>query len=185
MVVFLPNGVYFEATDSSTGEPRDQDGIEHGTYAWNPATGVLTSSRRPAPYVDTNGRSGLSDADGSGLTFTFRVSADGLTLTGTVGAAPFSLERVGGVASGPTTTDVVEYFNAGFDHYFMTAQADEIAGLDGGAYGGAFVRTGRSFKVGERRPRARCRCAASSPRRACSALRARTSTRRTRPSARS
>ena len=41
----------------------------------------------------------------------------------------------------------VEYFNAGFGHYFMTAQADEIAGLDGGAYNFAFVRTGKSFKV--------------------------------------
>jgi hypothetical protein len=42
---------------------------------------------------------------------------------------------------------VVEYFNAGFGHYFMTAQADEIAGLDGGAFGGAFVRTGRQFNA--------------------------------------
>jgi len=29
----------------------------------------------------------------------------------------------------------------------MTAQADEIAGLDGGAYNFAFARTGRSFHV--------------------------------------
>jgi hypothetical protein len=42
---------------------------------------------------------------------------------------------------------VVEYFNAGFGHFFMTAQSDEIAGLDGGAFGGAFVRTGRQFKA--------------------------------------
>jgi hypothetical protein len=41
----------------------------------------------------------------------------------------------------------VEYFNAGFGHYFMSADADEIGGLDGGAYGGAFVRTGKTFKV--------------------------------------
>jgi len=41
----------------------------------------------------------------------------------------------------------VEYFNAGFGHYFMTADPDEIAGLDGGAYGGAFVRTGRQFNA--------------------------------------
>jgi mono/diheme cytochrome c family protein len=40
---------------------------------------------------------------------------------------------------------VVEYFNAGFGHYFMTAQSDEIAGLDAGAFGGAFVRTARQF----------------------------------------
>jgi serine protease len=45
----------------------------------------------------------------------------------------------------PGQVRVVEYFNAGFGHYFMTADADEIAGLDGGAFGGAFVRTGRQF----------------------------------------
>ena len=42
---------------------------------------------------------------------------------------------------------VVEYFNAGFGHFFMTAQSDEITGLDGGAFGGAFVRTGRQFNA--------------------------------------
>ena len=43
--------------------------------------------------------------------------------------------------------NVVEYFHAGFGHYFMTADPDEVAGLDGGAYGGAFVRTGRQFNA--------------------------------------
>ena len=47
----------------------------------------------------------------------------------------------------PPTTPAVEYYNAGFGHYFVTAQADEIAGLDAGAFGGAFVRTGRTFQV--------------------------------------
>jgi hypothetical protein len=51
---------------------------------------------------------------------------------------------IGGAPSGPTA---VEYFNAGFGHFFMTADGDEIAGLDAGAYNYAFVRTGRSFKV--------------------------------------
>ena len=40
---------------------------------------------------------------------------------------------------------VVEYHHTVFDHYFMTADPDEIAGLDGGAYGGVFVRTGEQF----------------------------------------
>jgi len=44
-----------------------------------------------------------------------------------------------------TQVPVIEYFNAGFGHYFMSADADEIAGLDAGAFGGAFVRTGRQF----------------------------------------
>ena len=57
----------------------------------------------------------------------------GITITGDVGSA--------------TPIPAVEYFHAGFGHYFMTAQADEIAGLDGGAFGGAFARTGREFDV--------------------------------------
>ena len=44
-----------------------------------------------------------------------------------------------------TVVPVIEYFNAGFGHYFMSADADEIAGLDAGAFGGAFARTGRQF----------------------------------------
>ncbi len=45
------------------------------------------------------------------------------------------------------TTTAVEYFHAGFGHYFTTAQSDEITGIDGGAYGGAWQRTGQTFKV--------------------------------------
>lgn len=46
-----------------------------------------------------------------------------------------------------TTTPVVEYFHTGFGHYFVTADPAEIAGLDAGAYGGVFVRTGQTWKV--------------------------------------
>ena len=51
------------------------------------------------------------------------------------------------VVTNAPTLPVVEYFNAGFGHYFMTADADEIAGLDAGAYDFAFIRTGRVFKA--------------------------------------
>ena len=82
---------------SGTGDPSGQDGIEHGTYAWNPATGLLTSSRAPPPYVDTNGEWGLSHA---GTQLTFLLSADGLTLNGTTGPGDsFSLARVGATAA--------------------------------------------------------------------------------------
>jgi murein DD-endopeptidase MepM/ murein hydrolase activator NlpD len=47
----------------------------------------------------------------------------------------------------PAKATAVEYFHAGFGHYFITAKADEIAGLDAGAYGGVWSRTGRSFPV--------------------------------------
>jgi len=56
------------------------------------------------------------------------------------------LKIVGRVAKATPIT-VVEYFHSGFGHYFMTADLDEIAGLDGGAFGGVFSRTGQTFKA--------------------------------------
>ena len=42
VLVFLPNGVYFMAEDGDsspvTGDPSGHDGIEIGTYAWNPTS---------------------------------------------------------------------------------------------------------------------------------------------------
>jgi hypothetical protein len=71
----------------------------------------------------------------------------GLTITG----------RVANTA--PLT--VVEYFHTGFGHYFMTADPAEIAGLDGGAYGGVFSRTARYSR--STAPRRRDLMCASSP----------------------
>ncbi len=105
VLVFLPNGVYFMAEDGDsspvTGDPSGHDGIEIGTYAWNPTTGLLTSSQTPAPYVDTNGQWGLSHSSGPR---TMNVSADGLTLVAHVGTDSFSLARVG-AASSPTVSN--------------------------------------------------------------------------------
>lgn len=42
----------------------------------------------------------------------------------------------------------VEYRNAQLGHFFVTASAAEIALLDGGAFGGAWTRTGETFKTG-------------------------------------
>ncbi len=44
--------------------------------------------------------------------------------------------------------DAVEYYHAGFDHYFVTANADEIAKLDAGFFTG-WQRTGERFTVGD------------------------------------
>lgn len=63
--------------------------------------------------------------------------------------------RITGDVASAAPIEVVEYFHAGFGHYFMTALPAEIALLDGGGFGGAFARTGSTFKVydgpGERR----------------------------------
>jgi hypothetical protein len=41
----------------------------------------------------------------------------------------------------------IEYYYAAWDFYFETAFPDEIAALDGGAFGGAWKRTGQTFNV--------------------------------------
>jgi hypothetical protein len=41
----------------------------------------------------------------------------------------------------------VEYYYAAWNYYFVTAFPDEIAALDGGAFGGAWQRTGQAFAV--------------------------------------
>ena len=44
------------------------------------------------------------------------------------------------------SVDAVEYYNAGLDHYFVTALPNEIAALDAGMFVG-WQRTGLAFKV--------------------------------------
>ncbi len=54
--------------------------------------------------------------------------------------------RFGIPAPTPPIADAIEYYHAAFDHYFVTAIADEITKLDNGTFVG-WARTGRQFKV--------------------------------------
>jgi hypothetical protein len=72
---------------------------------------------------------------------------------GAVAPARFSVDNAGVVESfrtvlpkGGTKATAIEYYNAGFDHYFMTSIADEIAKLDNGTFPG-WARTGQTFTV--------------------------------------
>jgi uncharacterized delta-60 repeat protein len=47
---------------------------------------------------------------------------------------------------------VVEFYNTNLDHYFITADANEAAGIDGGSAGPGWIRTGNSFKSGGSTP---------------------------------
>ena len=46
----------------------------------------------------------------------------------------------------PTTVTVVEFYDAALDHYFITANADEIVKLDNGTFKG-WARTGETFNA--------------------------------------
>lgn len=71
--------------------------------------------------------------------------------TATCGAGILDARAAVAAASAPlpaaVKVPVVEYYNAGLNHYFMTADPGEIAGLDAGAYGGVFVRTNLGFNA--------------------------------------
>lgn len=54
--------------------------------------------------------------------------------------------RFGITPPAPATATAVEYHHAAFDHYFVTAIADEITKLDNGTFAG-WARTGLQFKV--------------------------------------
>ncbi|MFO1310616.1 MAG: hypothetical protein U1F41_00980 [Burkholderiales bacterium] len=63
-----------------------------------------------------------------------------------VDSGVFPLQETFGVPSGPTILTMVEYYHAGFDHYFVTGIPDEINKLDTGFFAG-WARTGQQFKA--------------------------------------
>lgn len=117
--------------------------------------GIATS---PAAEFPITGLTCASVAPGASCTITvaFRPQAAGarsgtLTVTDTGTGSPHTVSLSGtgsgGGGQGATKIPVVEYFNASFGHYFMTADSDEIGGLDAGAYNYAFVRTQLGFNA--------------------------------------
>ena len=85
VISFFANGTYLMAEDGPSGDPNGHDGMERGTYAWNPGTGAFVATT----LLDTNGQWGLSNPQGS-----VTVTVTGNTLTYTDGAGPSVFTRV-------------------------------------------------------------------------------------------
>jgi serine protease len=144
-------------------------GIEGPTIATASVERFMNSTRSESLFDLGN----LPVAAGSTIVFTQEVVQGNTTVTHDVGFGPCAdvvqtdvtppggataavvkavvresvgLKITGRVATATPIT-VIEYFHGGFGHYFMTADPAEIAGLDGGAYGGVFSRTGQTFKA--------------------------------------
>jgi hypothetical protein len=69
---------------------------------------------------------------------------------GSRGAGSFAYQRSTAPASPPppAANTVVEFYNTILDHYFITADANEVAAIDNGSAGPGWNRTGDSFKAG-------------------------------------
>lgn len=60
-------------------------------------------------------------------------------------AGQFALDLAGGVPDGDSRA--IEFYHRDFNHYFVSSNLDEIAGLDAGVFYG-WARTGEGFRVG-------------------------------------
>jgi hypothetical protein len=116
------------------------------------------SSSNPSEFAVTLTNCGtLAPGAACSFSFTFTPGATGarsgaitITSNGTGSPQAIAVSGTGTAgAAGPTagTVTVVEYHHQWFDHYFITAAPTEISALDGGAFGGAWVRTGHTFKA--------------------------------------
>lgn len=70
---------------------------------------------------------------------------DATKLYASTESGPYVVDLSSGLPAGHRWA--VEYYHAAFEHYFVSADADEIAGLDAGVFEG-WARTGESFRVG-------------------------------------
>ncbi|MFO1414878.1 MAG: choice-of-anchor D domain-containing protein [Burkholderiales bacterium] len=117
-------------------------------------TGVTSNSGEFTVGANTCGNVGAGGTCTFAVTFT--PSAAGarsgvITVTSSGAGSPQTIAASGTGVSGtvpptPLPVAAIEYYHANFDHYFITAIADEITKLDNGTFVG-WARTGRSFKV--------------------------------------
>jgi hypothetical protein len=133
-------------------------------YSWSPYTilwgdGTTTSGNAPGQKSPPSGEffyrhyvsvSHIYSAAASGISIAVQLNGESCNtqtfdvLAGSTSPVPQLLPKP---ASLPQTVAAVEYYHAGWDMYFVTALPDEIAALDGGAFGGVWTRTGQQFNV--------------------------------------
>jgi len=155
---FLSGGPY------EAGLPVQVSASNTDEYSWyEPYTilwgdGTTTSGNAPSQKAPPNGEffyhhyvsvSHIYSAAASGMSIAVHLNGENCnTQTFDVLAAstpPTPL--LPNPATLPQTMVAVEYYHAGWNMYFVTALPDEIAALDGGAFGGVWTRTGQQFNV--------------------------------------
>jgi len=80
---------------------------------------------------------------------TYNITVTGISGSGVPSTLQYSTTVIDPDAAPPATStvEVIEYYNAALDHYFITWVAAEIANLDAGLTPTRWTRTGYSFKA--------------------------------------
>lgn len=106
-----------------------------GTYTTDNDGGGGTTARIPA----TSGYYTLPESG----TYILEASS---YVSGTTGNYTLQLVKETSTSTAPSLT-VMEFYNTTLNHYFMTADTAEAAGIDNGAAGPGWIRTGYTFKA--------------------------------------
>ncbi len=138
VLVFMDNGVYFHAESDNTADAQNgQNGMERGTYTWNPGTDVFTS----ATIIDTNLQWGLSPDSPAAITVSGdTMTIDGMPLTRVTGGSPIvGAWTLGDTPNpGPSGAAVIVFLGNGtYFHAESENTADAIngtAGMERGTY---------------------------------------------------
>ena len=143
---FSPTGV------TATGAMPAQSGATAGTHYAAPV--VAGGGRQPYRWKVVDGAlpPGLALDAGTGIVHGTPVTAGSYSFVAQISDAAGSSTiqsysmRVAASAA-PVAVDVVEYYNASLDHYFITWVADEIGKLDAGDEIKGWARTGQHFRT--------------------------------------
>jgi probable HAF family extracellular repeat protein len=144
----------FIYTDGAMRDLGTPAGLKSNAYGINSVGHVVgffaTESQDTRAFVYADGQvHDLTDLVVSGIGGAVVHRANAINDAGQIAADVCTLDGCFGVRLdpiAPPSVPAVEYYHSGFDHYFVTADAAEIAKLDSGLTGG-WARTGSSFDV--------------------------------------
>ena len=132
----------------------DEYGFEPYTILWG--DGTTTSGSAPGQKAPPNGEffyhhyvsvSHTYSAAESGISIAVQLNDESCNTQSFDVLAASTPPLLTKPAPQPRIEVAVEYYHAGWNMFFVTALPDEIAALDGGAFGGAWTRTGQQFNV--------------------------------------
>jgi len=139
---FFPSALVVAVGDSVMFFNNDFDLSGQGRAAHNVVAD--DGSFRCAQGCDGEGGNGSPSASPWYFTRTFE--APGLVSYHDETTGATGVISVGSLPASPQAV-AVEYYNAAWDMYFVTAGPGEIAALDGGLFGGVWQRTGETFAI--------------------------------------
>jgi hypothetical protein len=149
----VDGSIYYIDYYQFTGTAGDRIYIQQSSSSIDPWMILINPSGNYTTDDDGGGSTTARIPPGSGY---YTLPESGTYLLGASNYAPplatgnYTLQLVKEGSGGTTTTpslNVIEFYNTNLNHYFMTADTAEAAGIGQGAAGPGWIRTGYTFKA--------------------------------------